>query len=274
MIIGRAVLRRLLLGSFATWCCLPYLWLFLTAFKTRIDITSSPPSLLFKPTLSNFMPVYNGQSIIHLLANTIVVAAFATVSTLALAVPGAYLFARQRPGKLPSLLFSAILSTRIAPPIALSLPFFILFTGLGLRGTFGAVVVLHIIFNISFAVWFLRGFFSDVPVELEMAAQVDGQTRVGALFSIVLPLVRPGLWATALFTFVSSWNEYLMASLMSSSLTRPLTPALPGFIAQATTQWGQFCAVALISSLPVLVILLFFRRNLTASLTAGVIRDK
>lgn len=248
----------------------PYLWMIATSFKSRLDITSRPPRFLFSPTIENFAWSYNGQYIVPLFANSLIVAIGTTIATLVLGVPAAYFFARHR-SRFTRKLFLFILSTRIAPPIALSLPFFIVFTQAGLRGTYAAIIIIHTVFNLSFVIWLMEGFIADIPEEIEMAAQVDGRTRLGAFIRVVLPLALPGTGVAALFTFISSWNEYMMASLLSSSQTRPVTPSLPGFIAQATTQWGSFCVVATLSSIPILLLVVLSRHYLARGLTIGVV---
>lgn len=254
----------------AVWV-LPYLWMVTTSFKSRLEITARPPRVLFTPTLDNFTWTYNGQGILPLFANTFTIASSTVIVTVLLGLPAAYFFSRHR-SALNRNLFLFILSTRIAPPIALSLPFFIVLTQIGLRGTYVAVIIIHSAFNLSFVIWLLEGTFADIPEEIEMAAQIDGRTRLGALVRIVIPLAQTGIGAAALFTFVFSWNEYMMASLLSSSTTRPVTPALPGFIAQATTQWGFFCAVATLSSIPVLLLVILTRRYLVRGLALGVVK--
>jgi multiple sugar transport system permease protein len=260
------------LSLFTAIWILPYLWMLATSFKSRLEITARPPRVFFSPTLDNFAWTYNGQGIVPLFGNTFIIALGTVVATLLLGIPAAYFFARHR-STITRSLFLFILSTRIAPPIALSLPFFIVLTQIGLRGTYVGVIIIHGVFNLSFVIWLLEGVFADIPEEIEMAAQVDGRTRLGALVRVVLPLAQPGIGAAALFTFVFSWNEYMMASLLSSSTTRPITPALPGFIAQATTQWGFFCVVATLSSVPVLSLVVLSRRYLAKGIALGVAKS-
>jgi multiple sugar transport system permease protein len=261
----------------AVWCValvwlVPYLWLVASAFKSRLDITASPPRIWFQPTLANIAWVYNGQSLATLLVNSTVVSLAATLLTVAFAIPAAHLFARVKTGHTRNL-FVLVLATRIAPPVALSLPLFILFSASGLRGSLFGLVLAHVTFNLPVAVWLLEGFFSDVPEELEMAARIDGQTDFGVLWNVTLPIAKNGIAVAALFVFVFSWNEYMMSSLLSSSTTRPLTPALPSFIAQATTQWGQFAFVALVATLPALLLVLFGRRFLAGAFSMGAVRE-
>lgn len=266
------MVRRNLLLLIAVVNCLPYFWLVLTAFRPRTDITASPPTFNFQMTLENFSLVYNGQHLLSLIGNSFVVAFGTVCFTLSIGAPAAYYFARHR-SRLAMNLFLFVLSTRMAPPIAMSLPMFVLFTELGIRGTYQSVMIAHTVFNMAFVVWFLEGFIAGIPTEIEMAAQTDGRSRLGALISVVLPLMKPALTAAAAFVFLFSWNEYLMASLLSSSTTRPITPALPGFIAQAASQWGAFCVVAFVSSLPALSMAVWGRRFLARAFTFGMVAD-
>lgn len=260
------------LGCMALVSALPYLWLVLTAFRPRTVITASPPDFSVYLTFENFASVYNGQSIFHLFGNSLIVSIGTVGISLLAGLPAAYYFSRNPSGWSKSL-FLIVLSTRMAPPIALSLPMFVVFTEIGLRGTYVAVIIAEAIFSIAFVVWFLEGALSGVPPQAEWAAQVDGRSQLGALVTVVLPAILTALAAAAGFVFLFSWNEYMMASLLSSSATRPITPALPGFIAQATSQWGAFCAVAFMSSLPPLLMAVLARRFLTRGLTAGLIPD-
>ena len=269
----RHPLSVLLLYGYALVCCAPFVWMLLTAFKSRLEATASPPTLFFTPTLENARWTYNGQAIAPLLLNSLFIASSTVALTLILGIPAAYVFARYRT-TLARNLFLFVLSTRIAPPIALSLPFFVLFTKLGITGTHAAIILLHCVLNLSFVIWLLESFFSDVPEEVEMSAQVDGRTRLGAVIFVVLPLALPGIAAAGFFTFLFSWNEYMMASLMSSPLSRPITPALPAFLAQATTQWGSLCFVALVASLPVMVLAMLLRKYLAAVFTYGFVRGR
>jgi multiple sugar transport system permease protein len=252
--------------------CLPYVWMVLTVFRPRTVITASPPQLNFQWTFENFALVYNGQSLLDLLRNSVIVSCGTVAISMAIGLPAAYYFARHRSPLIKNL-FLFVLATRMAPPVALSLPMFVVFTEFGLRGTYLAVILTEAIFNIAFVVWFLEASISSIPQEAEMAAQIDGRSRLGAMASILIPPLFPALTATAAFVFMFSWNEYMIASLLSSSSTRPVTPALPGFIAQATSQWGAFCAVALLASIPALVLATLARRFLTRAFTVGLIPD-
>jgi multiple sugar transport system permease protein len=251
----------------------PYLWLVFQAFRPRSDITASPPTLNLDLTLQNFALDYNGQSLLQLLFNGCIISGGTVALSLIVGAPSAYFFARFE-SRWSRNLFVLVLSTRMAPAIALSLPMFVLFTFLNLRGTYLSVILAQTAFNVAFVVWFLQSAVTESPREMELAAQIDGRSWMGALLDIVIPANAPALQAASAFVFLFSWNEYLLSSLLSNSLTRPITPALPGFIAQATSQWGNFCAVALIASLPPIGLAMVARRFLTRGFTSGLIADR
>jgi multiple sugar transport system permease protein len=257
---------------FAAASCLPYVWLVYTAFRPRTVITASPPEFSVRWTLENFSLFYNGQSLLDLMRNSIIISIGTVILSLSIGLPAAYYFARER-SRWTKGLFLFVLSTRMAPPVALSLPMFVVFTEIGLRSTYLSVIITESIFNIAFVVWFLEASISGIPREAEMAAQVDGRSRLGSVITVVVPSLIPAITATAAFVFLFSWNEYMIASLLSSSSTRPVTPALPGFIAQATSQWGAFCAVAFLSSIPALVLAVVARRFIARAFTVGIISD-
>jgi multiple sugar transport system permease protein len=242
-----------------------------TAFKSRLDITSYPPRFFFVPTLENFSWTYNGQGLVRILFNTVVISIGTVALALSLGIPAAYYMARTK-SRLAGHFSLFVLSTRVAPPIALSLPIFVLLSEVGLRGSYLSIVLAHSAFGVSFAIWIMDGFFASIPRDIETAGQIDGLTRIGALFKVLLPAAKPGIFAAGAFTFVFSWNEFMIASLLSSSAVSPITPALPGFIARSTTYWGEFCAVALVASLPPIALFFLFRKFLVSGLTSGVIR--
>lgn len=251
---------------------LPYIWMVLSAFRPRMVLTASPPDFSLQWTIENFALTYSGQSLVALFINSLIISGTTVVLCMSVGVPAAYYFARHR-SRWARSTFLFILSTRMAPTIAISLPMFFLFTEIGLRGTYVSVVVAQAVFNIAFVVWFLEDAISSIPTEIEMAAQVDGRSQMGALVGILVPALAPTLWVAAAFVFLFSWNEYMIASLLTSSSTRPITPALPGFLAQATSHWGSFSAVAFLSSLPALALAWFTRRYIARAFTVGLIDD-
>jgi multiple sugar transport system permease protein len=249
----------------------PYVWLVLTSFKTRVDILSPHPTWHFAPTWANYPAVFIGKEYLPLLWNSLLIAGFSTLLSLAIGAPAAYVFARERfPGRED--LFFFFLTTRMAPPISIAVPLFLFFTATGMIDTLHAVIIAHTSFNLSLVVWMMRGFFADIPREIDEAAQMDGRSRLGAFLGVVLPLAAPGLAATAVLCFILSWNEFLYAFLLAAFEGRPLTVGIPGLVTPHGTLWGQVAAVAVVATLPIVVFAMLVQRHLVRGLTFGAVK--
>jgi multiple sugar transport system permease protein len=165
-----------------------------------------------------------------------------------------------------------ILSIRMMPPIASILPLFLFYRFLRILDTYQALVITYSILNIPFAVWMLKGFFEELPAELEEAALVDGAGRLGAFYRIALPLIAPGLVATALFCFMFSWNDFFFALIITRSRVTPLTVVIAGMIGGHEILWAEIAAVATMASFPVIAIAVILQRYLVRGLTLGAIK--
>ena len=191
----------------------PYVWMVLASFKTRVDLLSSVPKWTFTPTLSNYPAVFIDKEYWPLAINSLLISVSSTVLCILIGAPAAYVFARSDfPGKED--LFFFFLTTRMAPPISIAVPLFLFFTTLGLIDTIYAVVIAHTSFNLSLVVWMMRGFFAEIPKEIDEAAMMDGRSRLGAFLFVIAPLAAPGIGATAVLCFILSWNEFLYAFIL------------------------------------------------------------
>jgi multiple sugar transport system permease protein len=249
----------------------PYVWILLTSFKGRLDILSPEPQWFFTPTLANYPAVFIDKEYLPLVLNSVLIATSSTALSLVIGAPAAYVFARTDfPGKED--LFFFFLTTRMAPPISIAVPLFLFFTALGLTDTIYAVVIAHTSFNLSLVVWMMRGFFAEIPPEIDEAAMMDGRSKLGAFVHVVLPLAAPGLAATAVLCFILSWNEFLYAFILVAFEGRPLTVGIPGLITPHGTLWGQVAAVAVVATLPILVFTFIVQRHLVRGLTFGAVK--
>lgn len=250
---------------------LPWLWILLTSFKGRLDILSPAPVWWFTPTLENYPAVFLDKQYLPLLWNSVVIATVTTALSLLIGAPAAYIFARSDfPGKED--LFFFFLTTRMAPPISIAVPLFLLFTAIGITDTWLAVILAHSTFNLSLVVWMMRGFFAEIPAELDEAAQLDGLSRLGVFLRVVVPLAAPGLAATAVLCFILSWNEFLYAFILVAFESRPLTVGIPGLVTPHGTLWGQVAAVAIVATLPIIVFTALVQRHLVRGLTFGAVK--
>ncbi|MEM9494268.1 MAG: carbohydrate ABC transporter permease, partial [Myxococcota bacterium] len=169
-------------------------------------------------------------------------------------------------------LFFFFLTTRMAPAISIVVPMFLLFNFMNILDTRLAVVLAHSTFNLSLVVWMMRGFFADIPPEIDEAALLDGRSRAGAFFFVILPLAGPGLAATAVLCFILSWNEFLYAFVLAAFESRTLTVGVPGLVTPHGTLWGQVAAVAVVATVPIIVFTALVQRHLVRGLTFGAVK--
>ncbi len=249
----------------------PYLWMLLTSFKGRLDVLSAEPQWFFTPTLANYPEVFLDKDYLPLVVNSLLISLSSTALSLIVGAPAAYVFARSDfPGKED--LFFFFLTTRMAPPISIAVPLFLFFTLIGLTDTIFAVVIAHTSFNLSLVVWMMRGFFAEIPREIDEAAMMDGRSKLGAFLRVIVPLAAPGVAATAVLCFLLSWNEFLYAFILVAFEGRPLTVGIPGLVTPHGTLWGQVAAVAVVATLPILIFTFLVQKHLVRGLTFGAVK--
>ncbi|CCN45975.1 putative ABC-type transport system, permease component [Vibrio nigripulchritudo MADA3029] len=270
-LFGSIWARRVVLYLFAIWCLFPLYWIFLTALKTPIQAMSRPPSFWFEATLKNFEKVLAEPAILDFFIDSAIVAAGSTILSLLIGAPTAYILARFHFKGRGDFGFW-ILSTRMTPPVAMLIPFFVLFFQLGLLDTHIGLIIAHVVLNLAIVVWLLRGFFSELPVELEEAAYLDGDTYFSAFFRITLPLALPGLASVGILIFLLSWNEFLFALVLGDSEVRTVPIGLYGFIGYQTIRWAELSASAALMIVPIIIFIVIFQRHLLRGLTMGSYR--
>ena len=249
----------------------PTIWITVTSFKTYKETFTIPPTWIFTPTLENYEDIFFNRHFLTYFQNSVIVALLATLLSLAVSVPAAYALARFRFRGSNSLGFW-ILSIRMFPPIVAVIPLFIMFQILGLYGSLSTLVIAYLMMNIPLSVWMLRGFFGDVPVEIEESAMVDGCSRLRAFLSTVIPLSSYGIAATAILCFIFSWNEFIFALLFTVMETRTLPVSVTQFIQLRGINWGPMCAASVCISIPVIVFAAVVQRYIIRGLTMGAVK--
>lgn len=268
-LIRRVVFLAVALGITLAFM-FPLVWVILSSLKTRLEIFVLPPKWIFLPTLQNYRDILSSD-FMYQLKNSLLVAVISTGVSLVFGSLTAYGFSRYPIRGSENILFW-ILSLRMLPPIAVVIPFYLLFRSLGLLDTTLALVLVYCIFNISFSIWVLKGFFDEIPVELEEAAKLDGYSPAQVFFRVSLPLVRPGLATTAIFCLIQSLNEFLVALTLTTrkAVTAPVGLAkLQTFLG---TDWGRISAAAVIFMIPVVVFTIFVRNELIRGMSFGRMR--
>ena len=249
----------------------PIYWTILTSFKPVDLIAQNPPAFLFKPTLEYYHQIFSQPVLWRSLMNSAVIAVISTVLSVCLGAPAAYALARFNFRGREQIAFF-FLSTRMTPPVAVVLPFFLLARTFGLLDSRLILIIAYTTFNIGFVVWLLRGFFSEVPAEIDEAAMVDGCSRGSAFMKVVLPLAAPGIAAAAIICFIFCWNEFLFALILTNFNAKTLPVAAAGFVTDRLVLWGNLCATAVITYVPVAFFALLARKHLIRGLTMGGVK--
>ncbi len=245
-----------------------FAWMLEGAFKTQVQNTAIPPQFIFEPTLKNFETVFQKNPMWDFLRNSTLVALGATGLALIFGLPAAYTIARYKQQKLAVV----ILVARIMPGISFLVPWFIMFSKVNMIGTYYALILSHLLVTLPMTVWLMIGFFEDIPSELDEAALIDGCSHVQAFLKISLPLTKPGIAASAIISFIFSWNNFLFSLVLANQATRPLPVAVFSFISYTQIDWGGLNAAATIVTLPVLVMILFAQRHMVRGLTLGSVK--
>ena len=251
----------------------PIYWLFITAFKPEIDIFANPPQYLpGNITFEHFIDVWFGTSFPVFFRNSLLVAGTAgSITTIAATLAG-YALAKFQ-FRLKSTVLFLLIATQMFPILLLVVPLFTQLAAWKLVNSLTGLILVYAAFNIPFCVLLMRGFFVDLPKELDESAQIDGCGQFGAFWRIMLPLSLPGLAATLIFAFISAWNELLFAvMLINSDSKKPLTIGLASFIEKYNISWGLMCAGAVIALIPIFVLFAYILRYLTAGLVAGAVK--
>jgi multiple sugar transport system permease protein len=274
------IVRQVLVMAILVAFMFPLFWMLMTSFKSYGDILVSPPRWVFEPTLNNYVDAFQKADFAHYILNTLTVAALSTAIVIPTSALASYGFARYNVGGGNLMFF--ILTTRMMPPIAVVLPFFMIFKTLGATDIgstlglgldqLGTLVVCYTIFNLPFAIWLMHSFFQDIPTEIEDSARLDGYSRWQVLRKVVLPLAAPGIAVTTIFCILFSWNEFFFASILTRSNAKTITMGVGDFWTQQGVLWGPLSAAAVVCVVPMIVMALILQRYIVRGLTFGAVR--
>jgi multiple sugar transport system permease protein len=249
---------------------LPFLWLVQLAVRPADAIFDE--ALLFTPSLDAFRSLLQGGGFLKSFGNSLVVSTVSTALSLLIGVPAAYVLARwQFKGRERVALW--ILVTRMAPPIAFTIPFFLAYRFLGLQDTLTGLAIVYLTFNLAIVIWLMQSFFEAVPAALEEAAYIDGCGVWGAFRRVTLPLTAPGLAATAVLCFIFAWNDFFYALILTRTQAVTAPVAIVNFLQYEGWEWGKIAAGGTLVMLPVVVFTVLVRTWLVRGLTAGGIKD-
>jgi multiple sugar transport system permease protein len=258
--------------------CLPGAWIVLSSMRPTVEIMAKPPvwipqKLSFEAYTAMFGVVgQGGIPVWDYFRNSLIISITSTILAIAIGMAGGYAFARYRfKGK--SALFLGLMLTRTVPGIALSLPLFIIFARLGIIDTHLALIITYVALNVPFTIWLIDGFFRQVPRDLAEAAQIDGCTRWQAFWQVEFPLAGPGIASSAIFAFMTSWNEFALASQLTRSVNSKTLPVgLLDYTSEFTIDWRGMCALAVVMILPAFLLTFVIQKRLVSGLTFGAVK--
>lgn len=269
----RVVKRVLIYLSIAFMCIVaifPLIWMVSISLRARVYVYD-PSVWFFRPTLESYIAVFTQRNLVRYLINSTVISAATTVLSMVVGTAAAYGFSRFK-FRCNAIFLFILLGIRMIPSIAIVIPMFVLASFLRVLDTWGLLIVTYMIFNVPFTVWMMKGFFDEIPKELEEAAMVDGCTHLQSLYRIILPVVRPGLVATAIFCVINSWNEFVYALFLTSinSVTTPTIVQM--FLSAVGTIWGEMSAVGTIAIIPVLIFAMIVQKHMIRGLSFGAVK--
>jgi multiple sugar transport system permease protein len=248
----------------------PFVWMILISIKERI-YTYDPSKWIFPPTLENYVKIFQERNLGLYFWNSVVVAVFSCLISIVLGSLAAYGLARYRFKHRESSAF-LLLGIRMLPAMGIVIPLFVIATILRMTDTHAILVVCYMIFNVPFAVWMMRGFFEDIPREIEDAARVDGCTTLQTLYKVVVPLAMPGLIATSIFCVINAWNEFVYALFLTSFKAMTTPTIVQVFLSVNGIIWGEMSAVGTIATLPVLIFAMIVQKNMIRGLSFGAVK--
>jgi len=281
--IKRKIVYYILLFIVAIVILFPFVWIFLTSLKAPGDIISYPPKFIFNASWDNYKNLFvksqSGAASSTLnfpryYLNSLIIAGFGTILSLIIGFGAGYTLTRAKFKKeetRENIAFT-LLSFWFGPELAIILPLYIIFNKFSLLDNHFALILAYQLIGIPFAVWMSRSFFSDVPVSVEEASRIDGYTAMQTFWKITFPMVKTGLAATAVLTFIFEWNNFLFALVIGGRNTMPVTTGALGFISYEAALWGQMAAAIILASIPQLILAMFVQKNMVRGLTFGAVK--
>lgn len=273
-VLGRTG-QYLALLAYLVFLAFPFLWLISTAFKSPRELGSLHPTWIPRhPTLDNFRQAFDEQPLLHAGLNSLVAAVSAAVIAVLIATPMAYVMARGR-GRLAAAATGWVVISQAFPFVLLIIPLFLVLKNLHAINSVGGLVLVYVVWSLPFALWMLNGYVRAVPAELEEAAAVDGAGRLRTLVSVTAPLLAPGIVATALFAFITAWNEFFFALVLLKTPEKQTLPVvLTHFLgAEGVADLGPLAAAAFLATLPSLVIFAIIQKRITGGMLTGAVKS-
>jgi ABC-type glycerol-3-phosphate transport system permease component len=274
---GRATLNMVLFYVFLVLFVLvsmfPLIWIFKMSIVTKTELFASPPTILpHNPTGQSYGTIFGDPRFQRALMNSAIISGVTTVVCLFFGSICAYAIARLR-FHFKGFVMTLILAISFFPAVAIIAPLFIQYSQVGLIDTYWAAIITDVVFALPLTIWILVAFFRELPKDLEEAARVDGATTLQAFRKVIVPLAAPGVFTTAILTFIFAWNEFLFANtFLFDATTQPVTVVIPQFATVYTVDYGAQAAAAVVVTVPLVILVLIFQRRIVSGLTAGAVK--
>lgn len=275
------ILRGLAVALVVVFFMFPIFWIVLMSFQTNATILRIPPSVIFEPTLDNYRALISGRletaagaleiSFMRNLWNSLFLSTASVILALILGIPAAYAFARLKFRGSEDIAFT-LLSFRFAPPLLVLLPLTIYFQQIGLADTYIGLIWVYQLICLPLILWIVRGYFEDIPADIEYAYRIAGHGWGATFRKIALPLAMPGIAAAALLAFIFAWNNFVFALVLASADKQPVTVGALAFVTASGIQYGQVAAGIVLSILPTLALALYAQRYLVEGLSLGAVK--
>lgn len=263
----------LLLSVCAVITIFPILWILITSLKTDVQMFAIPPDMFPKPvTMKHFQEVLMEGNFLRYLGNSLTVSIVSCGISMLIGIPAAYGFAKFSSKRLKPV-FGAVTAVRMVPQVAMVIPFFMIMRNLNLSDTVAGLIITYIPFELTLIIWMLKNFFSQIPREVEEAAELDGLGVWGTLIKVAVPLSKSSIGVAGLMAFLFSWNEFMFAlSLTSTAKAQTLTIGIAGYVTSFQTFWGAMAATGILFMIPALILTVIFQKDLVKGLTAGAVK--
>ena len=266
---GLSIVLNILLAVYAIFALFPLVWMVILSFKSDAQMYNT--IFAFTPTLDNYREVLFKSDYPRYLRDSLIVSGLAVVVSVVVGVPAAYALARYNFRKKEDIAFQ-ILSFKFAPEILVVLPLFMIYQKIGLYDSYVGLIWVYQLISLPLLIWVVRGYFEDISVEIEYAAQVDGYTWYQIFFKMLVPLIKPGLVSSALLAFIFAWNSFTFPLILASSKVYPVTVAITKYLGTDSAHYGQLAVAATVSAIPAMVFALCIQKHLVRGLSFGAVK--
>ncbi len=263
------VLMNFLLIIYAVFALFPLIWMVLISFKSDTEVFTT--TFVFNPTLANYQEVLLRSDYARYILDSVIVSGGAVLVSIIVGVPAAYALARYSFPRKEDLAFQ-ILSYKFAPEILVVLPLFMIYQKIGLYDSYVGLIWVYQLISLPLLIWVVRGYFEDISVEIEYAAQVDGYSWYQIFFKMLVPLIKPGLVSSALLAFIFAWNSFTFPLILSSNKVYPVTVAIMKYLGTDSAHYGQLAVASTVSALPAMIFALCIQKHLVRGLSFGAVK--